>query len=472
MTARPGNVIRDGLGPARRREAAPVRLAFGDQVPSILYGVGVSDDRGRALLPLITVNFLSSLGFSVVMPFLVFLVTSLGGNAFVMGVIGASFSACQLVGAPWLGAMSDRRGRKRVLLYSQLGGLIAWAIFAVALLVPPAELFTLDSSITGHVIVVLPVLLIVISRSTDGLINGSISVANAYLADVTAPAQRKRNFARLGAASSLGFVIGPVAAGYIARDQGGVMWLVLLAMALSFGGAVVVWRLLPELPVAPDLPTAVASPRLTHKALGGGAKECVKPAQRSSLAALLAIPRTKRMIALYFLVYLGFSIFATVLPMHALVDLGWSSGQLGNLFGVLALSLIATQAWILPKLAARSTDQTLGAVGCVQVAVAYMLVAFGGTTAAFITAVLYGVGNGLMWPSYLAMLSATGPANMRGRLQGVGSSSGSIASIAGMLGGGSAFGVLGAKTFLVAAAALAIAAVIFLIDRVVAPTSD
>jgi MFS transporter, DHA1 family, tetracycline resistance protein len=248
-----------------------------------------------------------------------------------------------------------------------------------------------------------------------------------------------------------------------------VMWLVLLAMALSIGGAVVVWRLLPDIPLTSTKVADVSSP--THKAMGGGAKECVK-SHDGSLAALFAVPRTKRMIALYFLVYLGFSIFATVLPMHALVDLGWSSGKLGSLFGVLALSLITTQALILPRLSRHSTDQTLGAIGCVQVAAAYLLVAFAGSSGAFISAVLYGVGNGLMWPSYLAMLSGTGPGSMRGRLQGVASSSGSIASIAGMLGGGSAFGVLGPKTFLVAAAALAVAAVIFIIDRATAPTSD
>jgi MFS transporter, DHA1 family, tetracycline resistance protein len=422
-----------------------------------------------SLLPLIAVNFLSSLGFSIVMPFLVFLVAGMGGNAFVMGVIGAAYSACQLVGAPWLGGLSDRVGRKRVLLYSQLGGLIAWVIFAIALVVPHVVMFTLDNSVTGHVIVILPIVLIVVSRSTDGLINGSISVANAYLADATPAEERKTNFARLGAASSLGFVIGPVAAGYIARDQTGVMWLVLLAMALSVGGAIVVWRLLPDIPLTPAKVADVSSP--AHKALGGGAKECVVP-HEGSLATLFAVPRTKRMIALYFLVYLGFSIFTTVLPMHALVDLGWSSGKLGSLFGVLALSLITTQALILPKLSRRSTDQTLGAIGCVQVAASYLLVAFGGTSGAFISAALYGIGNGLMWPSYLAMLSGTGPANMRGRLQGVASSSGSVASIVGMLGGGSAFGVLGPKTFLVAAAALGVAAVIFVIDRATAPTSD
>ena len=392
----------------------------------------------------------------------------MGGNAFVMGVIGASFSACQLVGAPWLGAMSDRIGRKRVLLYSQLGGLVAWMIFAAALLVPRTPLFTLDSRITGHVIVLLPVLLIVLSRSTDGLINGSISVANAYLADITPPEQRKRNFAKLGAASSLGFVIGPVAAGYIARDQSGVMWLVLFAMALSLGGAYVVWRLLPEIPITAAQPVVV----VTHKALGGGAKECVKPRPAGSLAELFAIPRTRRMIAIYFLVYLGFSIFTTTLPIHAVVDLGWSSGQLGNLFGILAISLIVTQALLLPRLAKRSSDQLLGAIGSAQVAAGYALVALGGTTGAYLAAVLYGVGNGLSWPSYLAMLSATGPTSMRGRLQGVATSAGSFASIAGMLGGGSAFGLVGPKTFLVAAAALAVATAIFLIDRVTDPTMD
>ena len=145
--------------------------------------------RGHALVPLVAVNFLSSLGFSVVMPFLVFLVTGLGGNAFVMGVVGASFSLSQLVGAPWLGGLSDRVGRKRVLLYSQLGGLLAWAIFAVALLAPRIELLRVDSRLTGSFVLLLPLALIVVSRATDGLVNGSISVANAYLADVTASAR-------------------------------------------------------------------------------------------------------------------------------------------------------------------------------------------------------------------------------------------------------------------------------------------
>jgi MFS family permease len=422
--------------------------------------------RSRALIPLSAVNFLSSLGFSVVMPFLVFLVTKLGGNAFVMGVIGASFSICQLIGAPWLGGLSDRVGRKRVLFFSQLGGLVAWAIFVVALLVPHVEIVRVDSKLTGPFVLLLPVILIALSRATDGLINGSISVANAYLADVTAEVDRKASFARLGAAASLGFVIGPLAAGYIARGDRGVMVLVLVAMSLSGVGAFVVWKFLPEAEATPAPVGEEAVPASTHKPLGGGPKDFVAHEHhRASLLEILHLPRAPRMIALYFLVFMGFSIFTTVLPMHALVNLHWSSDNLGQLFGVLSLSLISTQALVLPPIARRVSDARVGAVGSILVAAAYLSVAQFGVPGAFIAAALYGVGNGLMWPSYLSMLSETGPASMRGRLQGVASSAGSVASIIGMLGGGAAFATLGRQTFLVAAAALGLSGFLFVVHR-------
>jgi MFS family permease len=101
----------------------------------------------------------------------------------------------------------------------------------------------------------------------------------------------------------------------------------------------------------------------------------------------------------------------------------------------------------------------------VLVAAGYVLLALYGTRGAFAASAFYGIGNGVMWPSYLSMLSATGPPSTRGRLQGVASSAGSTASIAGMIGGGAAFELLGGETFLVAAAALLGAGVIFAADR-------
>lgn len=115
-----------------------------------------------------------------------------------------------------------------------------------------------------------------------------------------------------------------------------------------------------------------------------------------------------------------------------------------------------------------ASDAALAAWGSAAVALAYVAVAELAVPGAFAAAVLYGVGNGLMWPSYLSMLSETGPVSARGRLQGVASSAGSAASITGMLGGGGAFATFGSGTFFVAAAALGIAAVVFVVSPKVA----
>ena len=89
-----------------------------------------------SLLPVLSVNFVGTLGFSIVLPFLVFLVTKWGGNAIVYGLVGATYSAFQLIGAPILGRWSDRYGRRKILLLSQMGTVVSWVIFLVAFFAP------------------------------------------------------------------------------------------------------------------------------------------------------------------------------------------------------------------------------------------------------------------------------------------------------------------------------------------------
>jgi len=414
---------------------------------------------------LYVIGFLSSLGFSIVLPFLVFLVTRFGGNAFALGAMGAAFWAAQFVGSSWLGPLSDRIGRKRVLVRSQLGALAAWAVFLVAVYVPRIEIADIDTGVTGALTLTVPLILLVVSRVTDGLFNGSVSVANAYMADATTGHARKVGFARLGVANNLGFVLGPVIAGFLARSDAGMVAVVGLALVLSGCAAALARFRLPDAPPHPATPIDVAQAGgvTAHKMLGGGCAESVKR-PRSRLRVVLGVPELRPLLALYFLVFLGFSIFTAALPIHAAVDLGWSSGDLGILFTALALSLVVTESVVLPVLARHTRDAMLGAIGSALVMIGYVAMATRFGWALYAGVVLYGIGNGLSWPSYLALLARSGPSNLQGTIQGIGGSAGAVASIVGTLTSGILFEAIGAATLYVSAAALAATTLLFVVE--------
>ena len=166
-----------------------------------------------SIYPILSVNFVGALGFSIVLPFLVFLVTRLGGNALVYGVMGATYSFFQLIGAPILGRWSDRYGRKRILLLSQLGTLASWGIFLIALFLPVTTVVEVDSNVLGAFTLTVPLIVLFVARALDGVTGGNVSVANAYLADVTDDANRSANFGKMAASSNLGFIFGPAIAG-------------------------------------------------------------------------------------------------------------------------------------------------------------------------------------------------------------------------------------------------------------------
>jgi MFS family permease len=171
--------------------------------------------KNISLFPILLVNFIGTMGFSIVLPFLVFLVTDFGGNALVFGIVAAMYPAFQLVGAPILGRWSDNYGRKKVLLISQGGTLTAWVIFLIALFLPVENIFTVDSSIFGTFVITLPLLVLFLARALDGITGGNVSVANAYLADVTPENDRVKNFGRMAISSNLGFIVGPAIAGVL-----------------------------------------------------------------------------------------------------------------------------------------------------------------------------------------------------------------------------------------------------------------
>ena len=137
------------------------------------------------LFPILLVNFVGTLGFSIVLPFLVFLVMKLGGNAIIYGLLALLILLSNLLELPVLGRWSDTFGRKKVLLLSNVGTSAGWILFLFALFLPSNKSFNIDMAFIGTVVIVVPLLALFVARAIDGITGGNVSVANAYLADIS-----------------------------------------------------------------------------------------------------------------------------------------------------------------------------------------------------------------------------------------------------------------------------------------------
>ena len=401
---------------------------------------------------LLSVHFIGTLGFSIVIPFLVYLVTRLGGNAMIYGALGATYSAFQLVGAPVLGRWSDRFGRRRILLLSQGGTLLAWLLFLLALNLPAIELWQIDSKLLGAFVLTLPLAVLFLARALDGLTGGNISVANAYMADITSELDRSRNFGRMSMASNLGFILGPALAGLLGSTPAGEVVPVAAAAGISLLALTLIYFALPESTVChdPELPRGAV-----RRALGAETKGCFdETAEAPSLQGALRLRGIPLMLALYFLTFLGFSIFYAAFPVYASTLLGWPVASLGVFFSAMSGMMILVQGPLLSRLSWRFSDAALIMGGSAILGTNFLLLLPADPRAAYAAAGLFALGNGLMWPSFLSLLSRLAGKQMQGTVQGFGSSLGSLASILGLLGGGALIGRFGAGAFLVASVAI------------------
>ena len=402
-----------------------------------------------SLLPILSINFIGAMGFSIVLPFLVFLVTRWGGNALVYGLIGATYSAFQLVGAPILGRWSDRYGRRKILLLSQLGTLLSWVVFAFAFLLPLEPSWSVDSSLFGKFLLTLPLVVVFIARAADGLTGGNVSVANAYLADVTGEEERSANFGKMAISANLGFILGPAIAGLLGTTALGELVPVLAALAISIVATLIIAFWLPEsrpcvLSRDPDLGSV-------RKVFGQEHKPCfeMKGAPKLSLRETAQLTGVPLLLTIYFLVMLGFNFFYVAFPVYAVGNLRWSVTDIGIFFSVMGLLLVVVQGPILSRVARKIADGTLVLVGSLILAAGFAFFASPNDARIYAGVVLMALGNGLMWPSVVSLLSKAAGDRYQGAVQGVAGSLGAAASILGLILGGLLFGVLEGSIFLV-----------------------
>src|SRR5476651_2520606 len=175
------------------------------------------------LLPILGITFIDILGFSILLPLMPYFAQRFGAAPVVIGLLFSTFALCQLIAGPIWGNVSDRIGRKAVLIISQIGATIGWTMLAFA-----------------------PNLgMVFVARIIEGLSGGNISVTQAYVADLVEPEKRARAFAYIGAAFSAGLIFGPLAGGYLVGKYGFSMPF-LLAAGLQVVTLIVTIFVLPE----------------------------------------------------------------------------------------------------------------------------------------------------------------------------------------------------------------------------------
>jgi DHA1 family tetracycline resistance protein-like MFS transporter len=309
------------------------------------------------MLTIFLVVFVDLLGFSLILPLLPYYAEAYGANALVTGLLVASYAAAQLVGAPILGRLSDEHGRRPILLVSIAGTILGFVLLGVA--EPLGNWF---GAALGASIVVVDVVVLVLlftSRILDGLTGGNISVAQAYISDITTPENRARGLGLIGAAFGLGFIIGPVVGGLL---SGIGFWVPAAAAAvIATANWFAVYFFLPE--------------SLTAEKRAELAQHGSRP--RFSLDQLmteLRRPRVGPLFHIRFFFGLAFSLFQSIFAIYAAGGpLNLTPQQTGLVLTYVGVLAVIVQGFAIGRLAKRYSDKQLMLVSAILMAIGLFL---------------------------------------------------------------------------------------------------
>jgi MFS family permease len=375
-----------------------------------------------------------------------------GGNSIVYGVLAATYPAFQLIGAPVLGRWSDTFGRKKVLLLSNVGTSVGWILFLFALFLPIKNSLNIDLAFIGTFVIIVPLLVLFIARAIDGITGGNISVANAYLADISSDENRSKNFGKMAISSNLGFILGPALAGILGGSSYGAILPVLAALIISLGAIIVIGFLLKE--SKPSSEEIIAPEQGTIRKVFS--QECREPYStigtiKPRFRDVFKLRHISFLLVLYFLIFLGFNIYYAAFPTHAAHDLKWSVTQLGIFYAVLSGIMVFVQGPVLRKALKKFSEEKLVIIGSLILGTNFVLFVSNNIVSVGGAVILFAVGNGLMWPSFMSILSRRAGSKLQGAVQGVAGSFGGLASIFGLTLGGFLYNSIGGFTFLISA---------------------
>jgi len=267
----------------------------------------------------------STMGFGLVLPPFVFVAKNLGASEMLAGFIISSFAMGQFLATPVWGKLSDKHGRKIILVLTMVGSTLAYALMAWA-----------DK--TGSISMLLA------ARFLTGLMAGNFAAATAYVTDITPPDKRAQGMGMVGGAVSIGFMAGPAIGGLLSGDTAATASLygpAVAAAGMSFFTMVAIILFLKE-----SLPP---EKRAQHAEAAVAAKEASGD-KRGSFAQILSRPTLALMVLMGFLVFFAMTNFETTFPFWAEAGFSWGPRQVGFCFTYLGLIVMITQMFVVGRL--------------------------------------------------------------------------------------------------------------------------
>lgn len=381
--------------------------------------------RGRSPLAIVFVTvFLDLVGFGIVIPLLPLYAERFGAGPVAVTWLLAGYSLMQFFFAPWWGRLSDRVGRRPVLLVGLFGSAASYLAFGLA----------------GSLVALF------VARAVGGFMGATVGVAQAYVADVTAPEERAKGMGMIGAAFGLGFILGPAIGGLLAGY--GTAAPFLGAAALTLANAVLAVTRLPE-SLDPE-----------HRAEGtatlGDRVRTLVDAMRS--------PRLGALLAVSLLSTLALAAFEGTLSLWA--DRRWNLSPTGvaYTFAYLGVVAVVVQGGLVGRMVRRFGERRTATVGTAVLAAGLAGVPLAPNAALLAVALAaFSFGHGMVTPAVSALVSRSAGPREQGRLLGAVQSLSALGRVVGPVWGGIAFTRLGIAAPSLSAAALAAVALVVLL---------